>query len=42
MDEPQIMIESLHLLRNFGVQIAIDDFGTGFFFYELFTKNAVK
>lgn len=30
MDEPQIVIESLHLLRNSGVQIAIDDFGTGF------------
>ena len=30
MDEPQIVIESLHLLRNFGVHIAIDDFGTGF------------
>lgn len=30
MDEPQIVIESLHLLRNLGVYIAIDDFGTGF------------
>lgn len=30
MDEPQIVIESLKELKEFGVKIAIDDFGTGF------------
>ncbi len=30
MDEPQIVIDALRSLKEFGVQIAIDDFGTGF------------
>ncbi|WJG09930.1 EAL domain-containing protein [Aliiglaciecola sp. LCG003] len=30
MDEPQIVVESLKELKDFGVKIAIDDFGTGF------------
>ncbi|MBU2878616.1 MULTISPECIES: bifunctional diguanylate cyclase/phosphodiesterase [Aliiglaciecola] len=30
MDEPQIVVESLKELKEFGVKIAIDDFGTGF------------
>lgn len=30
MDEPQIVIDTLRALKEFGVQIAIDDFGTGF------------
>ena len=30
MDEPQIVIDALTLLKEFGVAIAIDDFGTGF------------
>ena len=30
MDEPQIVIDSLTALKEFGVSIAIDDFGTGF------------
>ncbi len=30
MDEPQIVIDALRALKEFGVQIAIDDFGTGF------------
>jgi diguanylate cyclase (GGDEF)-like protein len=30
MDEPEIVIQSLQSLKDFGVSIAIDDFGTGF------------
>ncbi|WP_416307694.1 EAL domain-containing protein [Neptunicella sp. SCSIO 80796] len=30
MDEPNIVVESLKALKDFGVSIAIDDFGTGF------------
>ncbi len=30
MDEPQIVIDALRTLKEYGVQIAIDDFGTGF------------
>lgn len=30
MDEPQIVIDALRALKEYGVQIAIDDFGTGF------------
>ena len=30
MDEPQIVVEALHELKEFGVKVAIDDFGTGF------------
>ena len=30
MDEPQIVIDALRSLKEFGVKIAIDDFGTGF------------
>ncbi|QPG06106.1 EAL domain-containing protein [Salinimonas marina] len=30
MDEPQIVIDALTSLKQFGVAIAIDDFGTGF------------
>ena len=30
MDEPQIVVDSLKALKEFGVTIAIDDFGTGF------------
>ncbi|MBU3022004.1 EAL domain-containing protein [Aestuariibacter sp. A3R04] len=30
MDEPQIVIDALTSLKEFGVSIAIDDFGTGF------------
>jgi diguanylate cyclase (GGDEF)-like protein len=30
MDEPQIVIEALQELKQFGVKVAIDDFGTGF------------
>jgi diguanylate cyclase (GGDEF)-like protein len=30
MDEPQIVIDILRTLKEYGVQIAIDDFGTGF------------
>lgn len=30
MDEPNIVVESLKALKEFGVSIAIDDFGTGF------------
>ncbi|MDN4504313.1 EAL domain-containing protein [Alteromonadaceae bacterium BrNp21-10] len=30
MDEPQIVVEALKALKDFGVSIAIDDFGTGF------------
>ena len=30
MDEPQIVIDALTDLKQFGVTIAIDDFGTGF------------
>ncbi|NMH61471.1 bifunctional diguanylate cyclase/phosphodiesterase [Alteromonas ponticola] len=30
MDEPQIVIDALRSLKEFGVAIAIDDFGTGF------------
>ncbi|WP_026376841.1 two-component system response regulator [Aestuariibacter salexigens] len=30
MDEPQIVIDALKELKEFGVKIAIDDFGTGF------------
>lgn len=30
MDEPQIVIDALTALKEFGVSIAIDDFGTGF------------
>ncbi|GEA08036.1 hypothetical protein KUL42_27970 [Alteromonas sp. KUL42] len=30
MDEPQIVIDALRALKEFGVKIAIDDFGTGF------------
>ena len=30
MDEPHIVVEALHELKEFGVKVAIDDFGTGF------------
>ena len=30
MDEPEIVIQSLHQLKDLGFKIAIDDFGTGF------------
>ena len=30
MDEPQIVIDALRVLKDYGVKIAIDDFGTGF------------
>lgn len=30
MDEPQIVIDALRILKAYGVAIAIDDFGTGF------------
>jgi diguanylate cyclase (GGDEF)-like protein len=30
MDKPQIVIEALQELKQFGVKVAIDDFGTGF------------
>ena len=30
MDEPQIVVEALQELKEFGVKVAIDDFGTGF------------
>lgn len=30
MDEPQIVIDALRALKEYGVAIAIDDFGTGF------------
>lgn len=30
MDEPDLVLESLAVLKEFGVKIAIDDFGTGF------------
>ncbi|WP_299083431.1 EAL domain-containing protein [uncultured Paraglaciecola sp.] len=30
MDEPQIVIEALSELKQFGVKVAVDDFGTGF------------
>lgn len=30
MDDPQFMLESLHLVRELGISIAIDDFGTGY------------
>jgi diguanylate cyclase (GGDEF)-like protein len=30
MDEPHIVVEALHELKEFGVTVAIDDFGTGF------------
>jgi diguanylate cyclase len=30
MEDPQFMLESLHLVRELGVLIAIDDFGTGY------------
>jgi diguanylate cyclase (GGDEF)-like protein len=30
MDEPQIVIDALRTLKEYGVAIAIDDFGTGF------------
>lgn len=30
MDEPKIVIEALHKLKNFGIKVAIDDFGIGF------------
>jgi EAL domain-containing protein (putative c-di-GMP-specific phosphodiesterase class I) len=30
MDEPKIVVEALHELKSFGIQVAIDDFGTGF------------
>ena len=30
MDEPEIVIQSLHQLKELGFKIAIDDFGTGF------------
>ncbi len=30
MDEPQIVVQALHELKEFGVKVAIDDFGTGF------------
>ena len=30
MDEPQIVIDALRVLKEYGVAIAIDDFGTGF------------
>ena len=30
MDEPQIVIDALRTLKEYGVKIAIDDFGTGF------------
>ncbi len=30
MDDPQFMLESLHMVRELGISIAIDDFGTGY------------
>jgi c-di-GMP phosphodiesterase len=30
MDEPKIVIDALHKLKNFGIKVAIDDFGIGF------------
>lgn len=30
MDEPELVLDSLAVLKKFGVKIAIDDFGTGF------------
>lgn len=30
MDEPQLVVEALNELKEFGVKVALDDFGTGF------------
>jgi diguanylate cyclase (GGDEF)-like protein len=30
LDEPQVVLNNLHTLRQAGVQIAVDDFGTGY------------
>ena len=30
MDEPQLVVDALHELKEFGVKVALDDFGTGF------------
>lgn len=30
MDEPEVVIDVLNQLKNYGVQVALDDFGTGF------------
>ena len=30
MDDPQFMLESLHMVRELGISVAIDDFGTGY------------
>lgn len=45
MDNPQETIESMHMLREIGVELAVDDFGTGYSslsYLKQFPVNSLK